>query len=100
MRRVSQNAYTELYFWGCNPSFVATGDGVVMIDAPQQPIDCMRWRDRMVEHGPIRHLINTEPHGDHIRGNAYFPRRRSHRPAQATAPLSGSNPADDLTRAA
>jgi glyoxylase-like metal-dependent hydrolase (beta-lactamase superfamily II) len=25
------------------------------------------------EHGPIRHLINTEPHIDHIAGNAYFP---------------------------
>ena len=73
MRKVSKNAYTELYFWGCNPSFVATNDGVVMIDTPQQPIDCMRWRDTMWEHGPIRHLINTEPHGDHIMGNSYFP---------------------------
>ena len=70
---VSKNAYTELYFWGCNPSYVATSDGVVMIDTPQQPIDCMRWRDSMLAHGPIRHLVNTEPHGDHIRGNAYFP---------------------------
>jgi len=73
MRRVSRNAYTEVYFWGCNPGFVATEDGVVMIDTPQQPIDAVRWRERMQEHGPIRHLINTEAHPDHILGNAYYP---------------------------
>jgi cyclase len=73
MRRVGKNAYTEVYFWGCNPSFVVTNDGVVMIDTPQEPIDALRWRETMQEHGPIRYLINTEPHGDHISGNAYFP---------------------------
>jgi glyoxylase-like metal-dependent hydrolase (beta-lactamase superfamily II) len=73
MRRISRNAFAEIYFWGCNPGFVATDDGVVMIDTPQQPIDAVRWRERMLEHGPIRHLINTEPHPDHILGNAYYP---------------------------
>jgi len=73
MRRVGKNTFTEVYFWGCNPGFVVTNDGVVMIDTPQEPIDAMRWRETMLEHGPIRYLINTEPHGDHISGNAYFP---------------------------
>ncbi len=72
MRRVGKNAYTEIYFAGCNPSFVETSDGYVMIDSPQQPIDAVRWRERMEEKAPIRYLINTEPHGDHISGNAYF----------------------------
>jgi cyclase len=72
MRRIGKNAFTEVYFWGCNPSFVVTNDGVVMIDTPQQPIDSMRWRETIMEHGPIRYLINTEPHGDHISGNCYF----------------------------
>jgi cyclase len=65
--------HTEIYFWGCNPSFVVTEAGVVMIDTPQQPIDAVRWREQVLEHGPVRHLINTEPHSDHILGNAYFP---------------------------
>ncbi|MGI8551934.1 MAG: MBL fold metallo-hydrolase [Dehalococcoidia bacterium] len=73
MRRISRNIYAEIYFWGCNPGFLVTDDGVVMIDTPQQPIDAVRWRERLLEHGPIRHLINTEPHIDHIYGNAYFP---------------------------
>ncbi len=73
MRRVSKNVYAEVYFWGCNPGFVETSDGVIMIDSPQQPIDAMRWREMLQEKGPIRHLVNTEPHADHILGNAYFP---------------------------
>ena len=73
MRRISRNVYAEIYFWGCNPGFVETSDGVVMVDSPQQPIDAVRWREMLQEKGPIRHLINTEPHADHILGNAYFP---------------------------
>ncbi|MBI2886424.1 MAG: MBL fold metallo-hydrolase, partial [Chloroflexi bacterium] len=73
MRRISNHVYAEIYFWGCNPGFLSTDEGVVMIDTPQQPIDAVRWRERLQEHGPIRYLINTEPHGDHIAGNAYFP---------------------------
>jgi cyclase len=72
MRRVGRNSFTEVYFAGCNPSFVETSDGYVMIDSPQQPIDAMRWRERLEDKAPIRYLINTEPHGDHISGNAYF----------------------------
>jgi cyclase len=73
MRRISDNAYSEIYFWGCNPSFLRTNDGVVLIDTPQQPKDAVSWREAIREHGPIRYLINTEPHTDHILGNAYFP---------------------------
>lgn len=73
MRQISQNVFAEIYYWGCNPSFLRTNDGVVMFDTPQQPIDASRWREMLLSHGPIRHLINTEPHADHIWGNAYFP---------------------------
>ena len=73
MRRVAEGVFAEIYFWGCNPGFISTSDGVFMIDTPQQPVDAVRWRERLQEHGPLRHLVNTEPHPDHIRGNAYFP---------------------------
>jgi cyclase len=74
MRQVSANVYTEIYFWGCNPGFLVTSVGVLLIDTPQQPIDAMRWREAMSAHGkPLLYLVNTEPHQDHIRGNAFFP---------------------------
>ena len=41
MRRVSKNAYTELYYWGCNPSFVATSDG----QCERKPADTARKPD-------------------------------------------------------
>jgi len=37
MRRISEHVYAEIYFWGCNPGFVATRDGVVMIDQTRLP---------------------------------------------------------------
>jgi cyclase len=72
MRRVGKNTFVEIYRPGCNPGFVETSDGVVMIDTPQHPIDAVRWRERIEEAGPIRYLINTEPHGDHTLGNRFF----------------------------
>ncbi|HET6317015.1 MAG TPA: MBL fold metallo-hydrolase, partial [Chloroflexota bacterium] len=69
MRRITEHAWAEFLLWGCNPGFIATPDGVLLIDTPQQPIDALRWRERITEqHGRIRHLLNTEPHPDHIRG--------------------------------
>ena len=49
MRRVGPHSFTEVYYAGCNPSFVETSDGYVMIDSPQQPIDAVRWRERTAE---------------------------------------------------
>jgi cyclase len=73
VRRIAKNVFTEIYSWGCNPSALVTSDGVALFDTPQQPNDAVRWREALQEHGPIRYLINTEPHNDHIRGNAFFP---------------------------
>jgi cyclase len=57
---------------GCNPGYVVTGDGVVMIDSPQLPSDALRLREEILKKGPLRFLINTEWHIDHIFGNRYF----------------------------
>ena len=74
MRSVGPNSFTEVYFPGCNPSFVETEDGILMIDTPQNAIDAVRWREMLMERskGRIRYLVNTEPHGDHIFGNCFF----------------------------
>ncbi len=72
MEKISDNVYAETGFRGCNPGFVVTSDGVVMIDTPQMPADAMGWRDVIAKHGTVRYLINTEPHGDHFTGNWLF----------------------------
>ncbi len=72
MQKITDNVYAETGFRGCNPGFVVTREGVVMIDTPQMPADAVGWRDEIARHGPVRYLINTEPHGDHFTGNHFF----------------------------
>ncbi len=72
MQKISKHAYAETKYQGCNPGFVVTSAGVVMIDTPQMPSDAIKWRDIIANHGPVKYLINTEPHGDHYSGNCYF----------------------------
>ena len=72
MEKITDNVYAETGFRGCNPGFVVTKEGVVMIDTPQMPADAIRWRDEISKHGTVRYLINTEPHGDHFTGNHFF----------------------------
>ena len=72
MQKVTENVFTDTTIRGCNPSFVVTSDGVVVIDTPQLPTRAVAMRNEAEEHGPIRYLINTEHHVDHIFGNYYF----------------------------
>jgi cyclase len=72
MQNVTENVFTDTTIRGCNPSFVVTSDGVVVIDTPQLPTKAVEMRKLAEEHGPIRYLINTEHHVDHIFGNYYF----------------------------
>ena len=72
METVTANVFTNTKLRGCNPSFVTTSDGVVVIDTPQLPTRAVAMRQEAESHGPIRYLINTEHHVDHIFGNYYF----------------------------
>jgi cyclase len=72
MERVTPNVYTTTRLRGCNPSFVTTSEGVVVIDTPQLPTRAVAMRREAEEHGPLRYLINTEHHVDHIFGNFWF----------------------------
>ena len=69
-RRTSSRTDTKLR--GCNPSYVVTSDGVVVIDTPQLPTRAVAMRAEAESHGPIRYLVNTEHHVDHIFGNYWF----------------------------
>lgn len=72
MERVTANVFTNTKLRGCNPSFVTTSDGVVVVDTPQLPTRAVAMRREAESHGPIRYLINTEHHVDHIFGNYWF----------------------------
>lgn len=73
MRQVSANVFAETGFSrGCNPGFVVTPEGIVMVDCPYRPSDALRWREEVCLRGKPLYLINTEPHRDHITGNAFF----------------------------
>jgi cyclase len=72
MQQVTKNIYVETGFRGCNTSFVVTSEGVVVIDTPMVPIEAKKWQKEASSHGPIRYVINTEPHTDHATGNCWF----------------------------
>ncbi len=72
IEKLSDNVYVETGVRGCNHSFVITTDGVVMIDTPQYPTDSVKWREEIAKFGPVRYIINTEPHPDHCAGNYFF----------------------------
>ncbi len=72
MEEIRESIYTETEFLGCNPSFVITSEGIVMIDAPQRPEEAFRWRKEIAKFGKITYLINTDHHRDHAIGDYYF----------------------------
>ena len=72
MEKVTDSVYAATKMRGCNPGYVVTSEGVVIIDTPQLPTKAVEMRNEALEKGPIRYLINTERHIDHIFGNHYF----------------------------
>jgi cyclase len=72
MKKIIDNVYVESERSVCNNSYVVTKDGVVVIDTPMVPANARAVAAEMAKYGPVRYLVNTEPHGDHISGNCYF----------------------------
>src|SRR3989441_8413648 len=72
MKQLTTNVFVETGLRGSNHGIVTTSDGIVMIDSPHKPSDAMRLRADVERHGRLRYILNTEPHGDHWTGNAYF----------------------------
>lgn len=78
MRKITDNVYVEdrysvqPYNQGCNPGFVTTSDGIVMVDTPMWTRHAVAWRDDIAKIGKVRYIINTHHHGDHMAGNYLF----------------------------
>src|ERR1700741_3537913 len=72
MRQLTDNVYVETGQRGANHGIVTTSDGIVLTDGPHKPSDAVRLRAEIERRGPLRYILNTEPHGDHWTSNAYF----------------------------
>src|SRR5215212_1205648 len=70
--KVTENVRTDVTIRGCNPSYVITSEGTVIVDTPQMPSKAVAMRKEAESHGPIQYVINTEHHVDHIFGNYFF----------------------------
>ncbi|PYM92013.1 MAG: hypothetical protein DME04_16860 [Candidatus Rokuibacteriota bacterium] len=72
MKQLTANVFVETELRGSNYGFVTTSDGIVLIDTPHKPSDALRLRAEVERRGRLRYILNTEPHGDHWTGNAFF----------------------------
>lgn len=73
MERLTDSVDVETGLRGANHGIVHTSDGLVLIDTPYKPSDAVRLRARLDNAAePLRYVVNTEPHGDHWTGNAFF----------------------------
>ena len=72
MKQLTANVFVETGLKGANHGLVMTSDGLVLIDTPHKPSDAVRLKGEIERRGRLRYIINTEPHGDHWTGNAFF----------------------------
>ena len=72
LEQVTKNVFTTTKIRGCNPSIVFTKEGSVFIDTAQWITTLLEMKEFALQRGPIRYLINTEAHIDHIFGNHWF----------------------------
>jgi cyclase len=72
MDQVTQNVFVETKIRGCNPGIVLTREGSVFVDTAQWISKLLEMREFALQRGPIRYLINTHGHLDHIFGNHWF----------------------------
>jgi len=70
MRRLTENVFVQTGPRGSNHGIVTTTDGIVLIDGPHKPSDTLRLKAEIARRGPLRYILNTEPHGDHWTSNA------------------------------
>lgn len=74
MEHVKDNIYAELISPGCNVAVIATSKGTVIVDTPlmsHQANDIMEELSAG-NHNPVRYIVMTHGHGDHILGTDLF----------------------------
>ena len=74
MEHVKDNIFAELISPGCNIGIIPTRKGTVIVDTP-----LLDWQAKAIgselsagNHDPVRFIIISHPHGDHILGTDLF----------------------------
>lgn len=77
MIQVSEHAFVETKYLGCNIGVIGTTDGPVIIDTPALPQDAidLKVQLRKLTNRRIARLIYTHEHFDHVIGSAYLTRK-------------------------
>ena len=72
LEKITPNVVALTTRRGSDPGIVFTKEGSVFIDTAQLLTDLLGMIAYAKERGPIKYLINTEAHIDHIFGNHWF----------------------------
>jgi cyclase len=72
MQKITDGLYLEINQRSSNNGIINTSEGVVLIDTPMIPEIAIRLRDEVKQLGPVKYIVNTEPHHDHFNGNCFF----------------------------
>ena len=72
MQQISKRVFAATNYRGCNPGYIVTSEGVILVDTPQLISRINELKEEIKDKGPVRMLINTENHIDHIFGNHWF----------------------------
>ena len=72
--RVTGNVYTAVGFHGANTSMIVGTDGVIIVDALMGPTSAANAFEALREYSdkPVKAIIYTHSHGDHIGGASAF----------------------------
>jgi cyclase len=74
MREIGPDVYVETAFQGGNVGLIVTPEGAVLVDTPMMPWEARQWAAtvKRTTKQPIRFVINTDHHTEHILGNQFF----------------------------
>jgi cyclase len=75
IREIAPDVFVETEYHGANVAFIATGEGVILIDTPMLPEDALLWRAEIQKRTrqEIIYIISTDHHRAHVIGNQFFP---------------------------
>ncbi len=74
MEHVKDNIYAELISPGCNVGIITTSKGTVVVDTPLMSHQAQGISNALAagNHPPVRFIVMTHGHGDHILGTDLF----------------------------